>query len=106
MEMEALNHTGVKADKHSCVVMMEQTDESAMQIFRYIRLTELTETLLDTVDGRQLELSPVVEISHLSYDEQCAAAEAMERYDCEPSPSQAVRLKKTETGGSAAGGKD
>ncbi|MDR1537179.1 MAG: hypothetical protein LBU32_04135 [Clostridiales bacterium] len=51
MKMDALNHNDVKADKLSCEVMAEQTGESVAQIFRFIRLTELVEKLLDKVDS-------------------------------------------------------
>lgn len=94
MKMDALNHNGVKADKHSCEIMAEQTGESTAQIFRFIRLTELVETLLDMVDARQLAMTPAVELSHLSYDEQHIVASCMEKYEIKPSLSQAVKLHK------------
>ena len=99
MKMEALNHNGVKADRHSCDVMAAQTGDSTAQIFRYIRLTELIEVLLDKVDAKQLSLTPAVELSHLSYDEQRVVAECMDRYDVKPSLSQAVRFKKLKQAG-------
>jgi len=92
--MEALNHNGVKADANSCDTMAAQTGESAAQIFRFIRLTELIEDLLDMVDKKQLAFNPAVELSHLSYDEQSVALDCMGKYDVRPSLSQAVKLKK------------
>jgi ParB family chromosome partitioning protein len=80
MKMEALNHNGVKADKLSCEVMAEQTGESVAQIFRFIRLTELVEKLLDKVDTRELALTPAVELSYLDYDEQHFVVTAMANY--------------------------
>jgi ParB family chromosome partitioning protein len=94
MKMEALNHNGVKADKLSCEIMAEQTGESVAQIFRFIRLTELVETLLDKVDVRGLALTTAVELSYLSFDEQHTVSECMDKYEMKPSLSQAVRLKK------------
>jgi ParB family chromosome partitioning protein len=94
MKMEALNHNGVKADKLSCEVMSEQTGESVAQIFRFIRLTELVEKLLDKVDIRELALTPAVELSHLDYDEQHLVVTAMSNYQIKPSLLQAVKLKK------------
>ena len=94
MKMDALNHNGVKADKLSCEVMAEQTGESVAQIFRFIRLTELIEKLLDKVDTRELALTPAVELSYLSFDEQHVVAACMGKYEIKPSLSQAVRLKK------------
>jgi ParB family chromosome partitioning protein len=94
MKMDALNHNGVKADKLSCEVMAEQTGESVAQIFRFIRLTELVEKLLDKVDARELALTPAVELSYLTFDEQHAVVECMAQYEVKPSLSQAVKLKK------------
>jgi ParB family chromosome partitioning protein len=99
MKMEALNHNGVKADKLSCEVMAEQTGESIAQIFRFIRLTELVEKLLDKVDARELALTPAVELSYLNYDEQHLVVTAMSNYQIKPSLSQAVKLKKLKQGG-------
>jgi ParB family chromosome partitioning protein len=70
MRLDALNHSGVKADKRSCDLMAEQTGESKNQIFRYVRLTELVESLMNKVDSRELAPTPAVEISYLSYEEQ------------------------------------
>jgi ParB family chromosome partitioning protein len=77
--------------------MAEQTGESAAQLFRFIRLTDLVETLLDKVDSRQLALTPAVELSHLSYDEQHIVVECMGKYEIKPSLSQAVKLKQAGT---------
>jgi ParB family chromosome partitioning protein len=92
--MEALNHNGVKAEQNSCVIMAEQTGESTAQIFRFIRLTELVETLLDMVDAKRLALNPAVELSHLTYEQQHIVVDCMAKYEVRPSLSQAVRLKK------------
>jgi ParB family chromosome partitioning protein len=99
MKMEALNHNGVKSEKLSADIVAEQAGESKAQIFRHIRLTELIEKLLDMVDTKQLALTPAVELSHLSYDEQHAVVECMSKYAIKPSLSQAVRLKKLNLSG-------
>jgi ParB family chromosome partitioning protein len=99
VKMEALNHNGVKADKHSYEVLMEQTGESKNQIFRLIRLTELVIGLLDKVDNKQLAFSQAVELSYLSQVEQTAVISAMEKHGVKPSLSQAVRLKKLKQSG-------
>jgi ParB family chromosome partitioning protein len=99
MKMDALNHSGIKGDKHSCDIMAERTGEEKTKIFRYIRLTELIEALLDKVDAREMALTPAVEISFLSYEEQRIVAECMARHEVKPSLSQAVRLKKMKQAG-------
>jgi ParB family chromosome partitioning protein len=99
MKLDALNHSGVKGDKHSCEIVAEQTGESATQLFRFIRLTELIEVLLDKADAKELALTTAVELSFLDYEEQRVVADCMEKYDCRPSLSQAVRLKKLKQAG-------
>jgi len=94
MKMEALNHSGIKADRHSCEIMAEQTGECKTQIFKVIRLTELIDVLLDKVDTRGLAFSAAVELSYLSFDEQRVVADCMEKHGVKPSLSQAVRFKK------------
>ena len=97
--MEALNHNGVKGDKHSYEVLMEQTGESKNQIFRLIRLTELIVGLLDMVDTKKIAFNPAVELSYLSQLEQTAVISAMESHGIKPSLSQATRLKKLKLDG-------
>jgi ParB family chromosome partitioning protein len=99
VKMDALNHNGVKGDKHSYEVLMEQTGESKNQIFRLIRLTELVVGLLDKVDSKQLAFNPAVELSYLSQVEQTAVISAMDSHSIKPSLSQAVRLKKLKQAG-------
>jgi ParB family chromosome partitioning protein len=94
VKMEALNHKGVKSGGHSVDAITVQTGESRNTVFRLIRLTELVEVILDKVDARVIAWGSAVELSYLSYDEQFAVVAAMEKYDCKPSLSQAVRLKK------------
>ena len=93
IKMEALNHKGVKGDKLSAEVIAEQTGDSRNQIFRFIRLTELTITLLDKVDANQLAFNPAVELSYLSQKEQVIIADLMEHNAMKPSLSQAKRIK-------------
>ena len=100
VKMEALNHNGIKGDKHSYELLMEQTGESKNQIFRLIRLTELVVGLLDKVDAKQLAFNPAVELSYLSQLEQTAVVSAMESHGIKPSFSQAVRLKQMKQAGS------
>jgi ParB family chromosome partitioning protein len=94
VKMDALNHNGIKGDKHSYEVLMEQTGESKNQIFRLIRLTELIVGLIDMVDAKKISFNPAVELSYLSQIEQTAVISAMENFGIKPSLSQATRLKK------------
>ena len=78
-----------------------EAPDSARQIQRYIRLTNLTPELLDMVDNSvlkekdklQMALRPAVELSYLSKDEQNALLEVMEGEDCTPSHAQAIKIR-------------
>lgn len=97
--MEALNHNGIKGEANSCDIMVEKTGESSAQIFRFIRLTELIEDLLDLVDAKQLAFNPAVELSNLSYKQQRIVFDCIGKYEMRPSLSQAVKLKKLNKAG-------
>ena len=61
---------------------------------RYIRLTYLIPELLDKVDGGVIALSPAVELSYLSKEQQKILLDAMSLNDCTPSHAQSIRMKK------------
>lgn len=94
VKMDAMAHKGVKDEKQSVEILMEQTGESRSQIFRLLRITELIVDLQDKLDAKQLAFSPAIELSHLSVIEQKAVSEAMDSHGVKPSVSQAQRLKK------------
>ena len=75
-------------------ILAEQMGESAKQIQRFIRLTELVPELLDTVDAKKIAFNPAVELSYLKPHEQVHLMEAMDMEQATPSLSQAQRLKK------------
>lgn len=80
--------------KKTVDLLGEQTGESAKQVQRYIRLTNLTPELLDMVDQKQISFNPAVELSYLTPEEQQHVIEAMDFTQAAPSLSQAQRLKK------------
>ena len=99
LKLEAMKHQG----KTSCQVgtksrtdeqMAETADDSARQIQRYIRLTNLIPELLAMMDEGQIALSVGVELSYLPEELQQAVAEAAEYYDSTPSYAQAVRMHR------------
>ena len=96
IKMQALGHKGIKGERQSVEILMEQTGEKRSQIFRLMRLTELVVELMDKVDAKQLALNPAVELSHLSKPEQKVVLSAMEDFGIKPSYSQASQLKKAE----------
>ena len=103
MKAEALEHQGWRSDLTSCQVGTKlRTDEqiatdandSARQIQRYIRLTNLIPEILKYVDEGRISFTPAVELSYLNEQEKHDLLEQIEQNDCTPSLSQACRFKK------------
>ena len=82
--------TKLRADE----IIGEQTGESRAQIQRYIRLTNLIPELLELVDEGKIALTPAVELSYLTDEQQYALLGTIEEEERTPSFSQAVRFKK------------
>ena len=102
MKLEAMKHQGKRLDITSSQVGMKsqtldvvgkEAGESRNQVHRFIRLNELIPELLDMVDEGHLKLTPAVELSALSPDEQEQVLEYLECMECTPSLSQAQKLK-------------
>ena len=107
MKAEALEHQGWRSDLTSCQVGTKlRTDEqiaadandSARQIQRYIRLTNLIPEILKYVDEGRISFTPAVELSYLNEQEQHDLLKQIEQSDCTPSLSQACRFKKISQG--------
>ena len=103
LKLEALRHQGERTDLTSRQVgdklkaagkVGEDVGESARQVQRYIRLTELIPPLLDMVDERKIAFNPAYELSFLTKDEQQLLLNAMDSEQATPSLSQAQRLKQ------------
>lgn len=69
-------------------------------LHRYIRLTYLIPELLKMVDDKIIALTPAVELSYLSKDEQLIVYEEISYEEASPSLSQAQRLKAHSKDGS------
>lgn len=80
-------------NKRSNQIVAEDAGESVKQIQRYIRLNYLIPELQDMVDDYKLKLTPAVEISYLSPEEQMDFYEYIDSMGCTPSLSQAQKLK-------------
>lgn len=100
MKLEALKHQGKTTSSQlgtklrSDEMLASQSNDSRMQIQRYIRLTELVPPLLELVDQKRIAFSPAVELSYLTKEEQAELWSLIESEDCTPSLSQAIRMKK------------
>ena len=108
MKLEAMKRQGRRTDLTSCQVgtklrtddqIAETADDSARQIQRYIRLTNLIPDLLDQMDEGRIAFSVGVELSYLDEQSQYDLLNSMERNDCTPSYSQAVRLHRAANAG-------
>ena len=103
MKLEALKHQGLRSDLTSVQVgqklnaraaIAKAAGESAVQVQRFIRLTNLIPTLLDMVDNKKIAFNPAVELSYLTQEEQGKLVDTMDSEQATPSLSQAQRLKK------------
>lgn len=74
-------------------ISKESTD-SARNIHRFIRLTELIPPLLDMVDDKRIAFNPAVELSYLPIELQTELFDVIEAEECTPSLSQAQRMKQ------------
>ena len=105
MRLEAMKRQGQRSDLTSGPVgpklsgtrsneeLAKETSDSATQIKRYIRLTELIPEILQMVDEGKIAFRPAVELSYLTEVEQRWLHEAMEYADATPSLAQAIKLK-------------
>lgn len=67
---------------------------SFRQIYRYIRLTNLNEGLLEYLDQGRIAFNPAVELSYLSKRQQDILLEAINNLDVTPSFSQSQYLRE------------
>ena len=105
LKMDALSKQGKRTDLTSDQVGPKLTaatlssEDSASQVKRYIRLTNLIPGILSMVDEGKISLTPAVELSYLAEAEQKDLLETMESEDCTPSLSQAIQLKQLSQAG-------
>jgi ParB family chromosome partitioning protein len=106
MKLEALKRQGKRTDltfgplgqKSQAINTREEiannASDSARQVQRYIRLTNLIPPLLDMVDEGKIAMRPAVELSYLPESEQVVLQETMEMELCTPSHAQAIKMRK------------
>ena len=104
LKMDALKRQGHRTDLtlgqvgpklRTDELIAQDADDSARQVKRYIRLTNLIPGILEKVDESKIALTPAVELSYLTETEQANLLETMESEDCTPSLSQAIALKQS-----------
>ena len=80
--------------KKTVEIIGEEFGDSAKQVQRYLKLTDLIPELLEKLDNGELSFNPAVELSYLTIEEQKEFIDAMEYTQAVPSISQAQRMKK------------
>ena len=100
LKIEAIRHQGTSGQLGQKWTRDEISDsDSGRQVQRYIRLTELIPEILRRVDDGKIALTPAVELSYLTKQEQQDLLETMESEDCTPSLSQAIQMKRLSQSG-------
>lgn len=103
LKLDAMKRQGERTDltlrqvgtkSRSDEQIAQENGDSARQIQRYIRLTNLIPELLDMVDAKQISFNPAVELSYLKPFEQTQFISAMEYGGAPPTLSQAQRIKR------------
>lgn len=103
MKLKAIKRQGQRNDltsrpldtkSRSDEQLAQNAPDSARQIQRYIRLTELIPPVLQMVDDGKIAFRPAVELSYLSKEQQQTLLETMECEDCTPSLAQAIKMKE------------
>ena len=107
LKRDAMNHQGKTSPQVGEKLLTVEkigmdNGDSKNQVLRYIRLTELIPKILAMVDENKIALTPAVELSYLTRQEQQDLLETMEWEDCTPSLSQAIQMKKLSQAGELA----
>ena len=106
MKLDAMKRQGERRDltcgqighkldgKKSRDILAEEVGDSARNVQRYIRLTNLDPELLQLVDDKLMGFNPAYEISFLNSEQQKDLLSAIDYAQAIPSLSQAQRIKK------------
>lgn len=81
---------GLRSDE----ILASETSDSARQIQRYIRLTNLVPELLEFVDEGRIKMRPAVELSYLDEDAQRDIVGEIDENELTPSHEQTIRMRK------------
>ncbi len=84
---------GHPVKKKTRELLAENSQDSGVQIQRYLRLTELCSQLLQQVDTKKLPFQVAVDLSYLTLEEQKTLVKFMEEYRCSITLDQGKTLK-------------
>lgn len=107
MKLDAMNRKAGRPTKENCSqigndyenkrtaqFLAEEIGESKNQIFRYIRLNNLIDPLLEMVDNNEIALNAAVELSYLGTKAQAEVVSAIEVEEGAPSIEQSKKLRR------------
>lgn len=103
LKLDAMKRQGQRTDLtsrpvgeklYSVEILSKDANDSARQIHRYIRLTELITPILDMVDDGKVAMRPAVELSYLPKEQQTVLLDTMQLEDCTPSHAQAIKMRQ------------
>lgn len=77
--------------RRSNQIVANDAGESVKQVQRHIRLNNLIPELMEMVDDSKLKMTPAVEISYLTPEEQSDVYQHLDSMDCTPSLQQEAR---------------
>ena len=83
----------VSAASSSAEEIGKEARESARQVFRYLRLTNLSKPLLKAVDEKKLKLVPAVNLSYIPEETQNKLYDVFEETGKYPSNSQSTEIR-------------
>lgn len=110
MKLTAMSHQGKRTDltcgqfdhksirKKSRDLLAEQVGDSARNVQRYVRLTELIPEILTMVDNRKIALNPAVSLSYLDKKQQKLLHCVMTALKATPSIAQAKAIREKANG--------
>lgn len=110
MKLTAMSHQGKRTDstcgqfdhksirKKSRDLLAEQVGDSARNVQRYVRLTELIPEILTMVDNRKIALNPAVSLSYLDKKQQKLLHRVMTTLKATPSIAQAKAIREKASG--------
>lgn len=102
LKLDAMKRQGIRNDLtlspmetklDTAAELGKQSGESRDQVFRYIRLIELTHDLLELVDEKKIAFRPAVELSYLTQEEQKILYDVIDSDEVFPSIKQAQDLR-------------
>ena len=108
MKNEAMKRTGGRRKssqsdyplkgKKTVEIIGEEFGDSAKQVQRYLKLTDLIPELLEKLDNGELSFNPAVELSYLTIEEQKEFIDAMEYTQAVPQRMKKLSREKKLTG--------